>query len=490
MKAFRGTAIAALLLAIVAAIVWWARPEVFSGVTEGAHPKIFSFEKHDMVRVDVLRPDGTQVSLVEQDGRWLIAGTDHPAGRSMVNRVKHQIHGLTARATVVADPKTPELYGLGENAIEVKLTLKSGEVIRFRAGDPNPSGVSYYLQPEGSDVIYTVQKAAVDYYSLTLDEFRERRFSGFDSKDVTRITAVLDLPEATHTLDIEKTGDRSWEQRSPLQIAASDDQVRRLLGRVSALKAREFIPLEGKALGDYGLDSPRADITIHFGSRDPLRVRVGADASSASRHEQLAYVLLDGVDTIFVARSGLLKAYGIDPTALRNRRVVRMRSADVISIDGELMERPDDNLHGTGSVRYAAEQWVWKDGVPVAGSTPKRVARRLAELEVAEFVDDAPGRLARYGLDKPLARVVLKDRHDNERIVLIGDEGEPLLDRDGNERSRRFLSIEGQDPVYLADAGVLSVVRDLVRESGRKRDRDAEKAARLERIETKLEETE
>ena len=195
MKAFRGTAIAALLLAIVAAIVWWARPEVFSGVQEGDPPKIFSFEKHDMVRVDVQRPDGTQVALVERDGRWVIAGTDHPAGRSMVNRVKHQIHGLTARATVVADAKTPELYGLGENAIEVKLTLKSGELIRFRAGDPNPSGVSYYVQPEGSDVIYTVQKAAVDYYSLTLDEFRERRFSGFDSKDVTRITAVLDRLE-------------------------------------------------------------------------------------------------------------------------------------------------------------------------------------------------------------------------------------------------------------------------------------------------------
>jgi hypothetical protein len=489
-KAFRGTAIAAVLLALVVLAVWWARPEVLLEVSEGEHPKIFGFEKHDMVRVDVKRPDGSHIALIEQEGKWVIEGTGHPAGRSMVNRVKHQIHDLTARATVVADPELPELYGLGDNAVQVSLTLKDGRSIRFRAGDPNPSAVSYYVQPEGSETIYTVQKAAVDYYSLTLDEFRERRFSGFDSKDVSRLTAVLALPGAEHTLDIEKTGDRLWEQRQPLEMAASDDQVRRLLGRVSALKARKFIPLKGKALSDYGLDAPRADITIRFASREPLRVRVGKDAPSESRYEELAYVLLDGVDTIFVARRGLLEAFGLDPLELRNRRVVRMRAADVVSIDGELRASPDDDLSGSGGVRFAVEQWVWKDGVPVAGSTPKRVARRLAELEVAQFVDEAPGSLERYGLIQPRARVLLKDRHDNERVVLVGAEGEPLVDKEGNERERRYLTIEGQDPVYLVDAGVLGVVKDLVRESNRKQGRDEEKAARLERIETQPEEPE
>jgi len=487
MKAFRGTAIAAVVFLLVAAVVWVARPDVFTGVQEGEHPKLFSFEKHAMVRVDVHRPDGTHIALVEKDGKWIIEGTDHPAGRSMVNRVKHQIHDLTARATVVSDSQSPSLYGLGANATRVELTLRDGEKILFRTGDPNPSAVSYYIQPEGSDTIFTVQKAAVDYYSLTLDEFRERRFASFDSKDVNRITAVLSLEQAQHTLDIEKTGDRLWEQRSPLQMAASDDQVRRLLGRVSALKAREFIPLKDQALSEYGLDAPRADIQIQFSSRDPLRVRVGGDAHPGNRHEELAYVLVDGVDTVFVARRGLLEAYGQDPSALRNRRVVRMKAADVISIDGELSEVPEDDLHGAGSVRYAAEQWVWKDGVPVAGSTPKRVAQRLAEMEVAEFVDEDPSSPARYGLDAPRARVVLKDRHDNERVVRVGDEGEPFVAADGHKRPRRYVTVEGDPPVYLVDSGVLSVVQDLVRESNRKRDRDAEKAARRERIESVVE---
>ena len=136
------------------------------------------------------------------------------------------------------------------------------------------------------------------------------------------------------------------------------------------------------------------------------------------------------------------------------------------------------------SVRFAAEQWVWKDGVPVSGSTPKRVARRLAELEVDEFIVDEPDGLDLYGLIDPRARVVLKNEDGDERVILIGGHGEPFMDPEGNPRERYYVSVEGEAPVYLVHMGVLEVVRDLVRESKRKTDRDNEKASRRERIES------
>ena len=71
-----------------------------------------------------------------------------------------------------------------------------------------------------------------------------------------------------------------------------------------------------------------------------------------------------------------------------------------------------------------------------------------------------------------------------------GAGGGPVVGKGGHGRERRYLTIEGQDPVYLVEAGVLSGVKDLVRESNRKQGRDEEKAARLERIETQPEEPE
>ena len=259
MKAFKGTLVATVVLVVVGALVWSQRPAVFTpDVVEGT--RIFQFEKHELVRVEVDRPQAERIVLVEQDGGWIIEGSGHQAGRSMVNRVKHQIHDLSARAAVVEAPENPEIFGLGKNAIAVTLTMRDGRRIAFRVGDPNPTSVSYYLQPEGSDAVYTVQKAAVDYYSLTLDEFRERRFATFDSKDVVGFDAVLKLPEADYTLSMTRTGDRLWEMQAPIQMAADHDEARRLLGRISALKAVRFEAKDDALLEAQGITAPRIDM--------------------------------------------------------------------------------------------------------------------------------------------------------------------------------------------------------------------------------------
>ena len=499
MKAFRGTFLALLALVLIGLVVWFLRPTVESPVGE---VRLFDFEKHELVRVEVERSDGSTVALAEKDGQWTIEGTDFTAGRSMVNRVKHQIHDLTSRATVADAPENAELYGLGKNAIHVKLKIRDGRELEFLAGDPNPSSVSYYIQPLPGTTIYTVKKSAVDYYSLTLDEFRERRFAGFDSKDVTAIEADIDVlaggavdpanPDGSMRfvqpkgrLRIELVGEREWQMHEPVEMAANDDRVRKLLGRVSALKASDFVTVaEGGDLRPYGLDAPRADITIRFSSRDPLRLRVGGDGPSDNRFEELAWMMLEGDDTVYLARRGLLEEFTQDTAELRNRRVVRMKATDVASIDVVLRADPaaSKDLVGEAGVRYAADQWVWKDGVPVPGSTPERVARQLAELEVEAFVDDKPKALAAYGLDEPIARAVLADSKGNERVVLVGGEGKGEMDPEGQERPRRYVSIEGTESIYLTDERILSVIEDMVRESNRKLAKDAEKAVRRERI--------
>ncbi len=482
MKAYKGTLIALVMLMFVGGVVWFVKPAALQQDPVG-NPRLFRFEKHELVRVEVRQAVGTDVVLAEQEGVWRIEGTGHQAGRSMVNRVKHQLHDLTARATVVDDPENLSLYGLGKNAIRVALTMRNGEQIEFDVGDPNPTSVSYYIQLAGSGQIYTVKKAAVDYYSLTLDEFRERRFASFDSKDVTALTAELRLPDANHTLDLERVSERKWRLRSPIEMDADHDHARRLMGRVSAMKAVRFVPRD-KDLAQYGLEDPRADIHVRFASREPLRIRVGASVEAERGYDQLAYVLMDEEDTVFVARSGMLEDFSSDPVSFRNRRVVKMLADDVVAIDVVLTKTADDDMSGEGHVRYAAEQWVWQDGVPVSGSTPKRVARRIAEMEVDTFVDDADASLVTYGLVSPRAQIELRDREENVRVVQIGAKGPPVVDPDGNEYPRYYANVVAEKAVYLVSMGVLEVVRDLVRESGRKDKRDQEKAARQERIET------
>jgi hypothetical protein len=102
MKAFRGSLLALVVLLVVGVVVWVVRPAMlFPPPKVESEPRLFEFEKHEMTKAEVTRPDGETIVLSENDGKWTIEGTNFVAGRSMVNRIKHQIHDLSARATVV-----------------------------------------------------------------------------------------------------------------------------------------------------------------------------------------------------------------------------------------------------------------------------------------------------------------------------------------------------------------------------------------------------
>ncbi len=486
MKAFRGTLIAALLLAAVVALVWWLDPAPVQTEpqTEAA---LFRFEKPELVRVQIHRPSGDLVLAETEDGSWIVEGPNWPAARSMVNRVKHQIHDLDARATVIQAPEAAELYGLGQNAIKVELFFRGGEELSFLAGDPNPSAVSFYIQPLSGDAadgtIFTVKKSALDYYSLEPYEFRERRFATHDANDADRIEA--DLPGGQR-LVLQRIGAFQWQLEEPVQYPASREEVRRLLGRVTALKTREFVEDHPEDLAIYGLDEPRAHILLKFASRDPIDLFIGQQAevdASIGRPRTYSYMKLADDFTVYTAPDDLLEDYEIEPEELRLLKFVRMRVGEVTDVVVDLFATPDEDLSGSVVMMYRADKWLWGDGVPVPGSTPSRVALRAAEAKADAIIAESPGKADRYGFNSPRLSIQLTDNSGAVRTLLVGDETEAEIDPEGREHRRFFARCDDHTTVYRVSDGVIDVAEDAVREYQRKAGHDADKEERHRRME-------
>ena len=493
MKAFRGT-LAAALAVLVLGGAWWAlQPAQGPNLTpaqrksEAAAAALFPFEKADLVKVEVVRPDGTLV-LEERDDGWWLANENVRASRSMVSRVKHQLHDLTARATIEQGADDAALYGLGASAIHVTLTMRDGSVTKFDAGDPNPTGVSFYVRRAGDDRVFTVKKSAVDYYSLALDEFRERRFASFDSKDVDALDATL--PDGVH-LAFQRGANGVWDMLAPTKMAADEGAVRGLLGRVSALKAVEFVqtPEAGADLAAYGLDAPRARISLRFSGKPALTLLVGKRTGTTEGDLPLAWAKLEDEPAIYVVRDDLLAEYAADPQSFRLRRIVRVQAHEVTRATVTLSAEGAgaDGSAGTVSIRNEAGTWLWDDGQPVSGSTPERVVARVAEVEAESFVK-AEAKVLR-GFEAPRARVALTLADGATRTLLVGGAGPGrtvTADPDGRGGTRvlpRYHArVEGDADIVLVDDGVLSVCRDLLREYGRKAEGDADLRVRQDRI--------
>jgi hypothetical protein len=480
MKAFRSSLVALTVLLVLLGAWWLVQPTDApnaAGPARDAAVALFPFEKANLLKVEVVRPDGTIVLEERADGWWL-ANENQRASRTMVNRVKHQLHDLTARATVVDATEDGALYGLGDSAIHVMLTMRDGSTVKFDAGDPNPTGVSFYIRKQGDPAIYTVKKSAVDYYSLSLTEFRERRFAGFDSKDVDAIDATVD----GRRLAFQRGGAEAWDMIAPESFAADDGEVRALLGRVTALKAAEFVtdaPTDPKA---HGLDAPRARIAVRFSGRDPLTLLVGARTGQMDGEFALAYMQLEGEPSVYTARDALLDDFRRPVVELRRKAFVGLDPNEVAAITVTFAGKGEDAaLARTVGLRNEADTWLWEDGVPAAGSTPKRVAQRAAGIR-AEAFEAASGSDAAYGFAAPIVRAILRTRDGTVRTLLVGKPAPSAQDDEGAARKRWYARVAEAPEIYEVDDGIVEVARDLSREFGRKSQGDAQKTERHQRI--------
>jgi hypothetical protein len=249
------------------------------------------------------------------------------------------------------------------------------------------------------------------------------------------------------------------------------------------MKAIEFVTEEeGVDLAQYGLDKPRAEITIRFSGRDPLTLLLGARTGKKDGDYDLAYAKLADEPTIYAVRDGLLEDYTADPATFRIKRFARMDPNKLATLEATYTGLGDDaDLSGTVTVKMEADKWLWDDGIPVPGSTPKRLATRAANVNADEFVaENVPD--GDYGFDKPRAKVVMTDLDGQVRTILVGKGAPPVKDPEGHERERFYARAVEFPEVYIIDAGLLDVVKDLMREHGRHARGEEEKDERQERI--------
>ncbi|MFT4626524.1 MAG: hypothetical protein ACI8PZ_005201 [Myxococcota bacterium] len=458
LRRFKGSVVALVVLVLVAVLVWWV-PDPSADEAVYEPPRIFRFEKEDLVGIRIIRSELT-ISLAQDGaGSWRFTDRSWRPSRSMVRRVGHQLHDLSARAEVVSDPEEPARYGLGGQAIRVEVDLRDGSSLSFEAGDPNPTSVSWYMRPLPDGPVFVVKKAALDYYRAELDDFREDKFAFFDASDAVAIEAEVDGRRMT----VERIGEKSWRMGEPVEQLASRDEVRMMLGRVSALKAFGFVADAPTQLSHLGLDPPQHQITIRLASGDAVSLLLGHEIEGSDPPQRYIYRAED--DAVYAARDGLLEAFRKPVEAYRNRVLVGRHEWDVeamdVSLAGELVR-----------IVRTADDWRWPDGSVVQGSTDKRVAGRAAELQAVAF-PDIDGESA--GLGEPWAGVALEFTDGSVAAIALGaafeapgPDGEP-------PRVHRYAQIIGDDAVYAVDSQLPSVIEDLHREYRRKQERDAEK---------------
>jgi hypothetical protein len=216
-----------------------------------------------------------------------------------------------------------------------------------------------------------------------------------EDKDLVEIKAeeVVGLTLTTEEGSlIAERGEAGWRLVSPIQAKGKTSDLDGLVELVDALRVGE--PITGASPATYGLETPKASLTLRRAGGGELRLDVGADSPVGFK----SYVRLDGGEVLVASghpNETLLKPFA----TLRDDAVVQ--GVDPYQITRVRFEQ--DGAESWVAERREDTSWWLSDGRRASADRLTALVERLATLRFETFWEDLSP--AEVGLNPPLAAV-------------------------------------------------------------------------------------
>ena len=223
-------------------------------------------------------------------------------------------------------------------------------------------------------------------------EARKGRVLSVETTDVTAIE--LKRPDGTVKAAREGEG---WQVTEPVKARGDRGAIEETLSTVVTAKMDREIDAAPKALGDFGLDSPSAEIALTLKDGKSIALLLGAKSPTGV----WVYAKERDKPNVFVVGESVLRDATRPVADFRDKTVLAFSRADVTGLE---IVTPTESM----TVEPDGQKWKMTQPTPRAADTESvsGLLERLSAARVKEFVAESPSSLAPYGLDRPVRVVV------------------------------------------------------------------------------------
>ena len=239
-------------------------------------------------------------------------------------------------------------------------------------------------------------------------ESRKGRVFTLEPADVTE----LELKRADSTVKLKRESD-GWQIQAPVNARGDRGAVDETVTSVVTARMDREIEADPKALGDYGLDKPAAEITLRLKDGKQAGLILGAKSPTGV----WVYAREAGKPAVFVVGDSVLRDSTRPVAEFRDKTVLAFEQREVTGLE---IDTRDEKI----ALEQAEGRWklIRPRPLPADTDTVRDFLEKLRAARVKEFAADAPSSLQPYGLDKPV-RIDLQTGRDKDRAtktLLIG----------------------------------------------------------------------
>ena len=157
-------------------------------------------------KIVIEKSDGN-LTIVSEDGKWLINDEKYEANESNVDSMVDYAKNIKAldRVASLSNAASVSKYEFDEdNAIKVTISAGEKELRTFTLGKDATTGIQCYATVNGSNDIYLVDGDYRNVYDKTLDQLRSKTIYTVDAVDISSVSVT---PAGEETWAVSRTGD-------------------------------------------------------------------------------------------------------------------------------------------------------------------------------------------------------------------------------------------------------------------------------------------
>jgi len=376
--------------------------------------RLLPFSPKDVLAI-ILDRGADVIELERWEQGWRIvrpvtAGADGEAVEKFLGYVTDSRND----ADYVMDPDpTPErLKEFGLDNPKVKVTLKAGKELTpytLVFGDRAPTMGVAFARLDGHKPVFRVLAYARAEADKDVFYFRDKTVLGLSPVMVDQLSIVH---AGGTTIRAKLPQDGRWTLEKPVRTRAEHNKVFELIGMFANAEVKEFVSESKSDLASYGLAKPEVELLLwQAGDAEPtVRLAVG----ERSPQKRGYFCAMTGRDGVFVLDEEVIHAIPRDARALRSR--------ELFFFDRDQLKRIEIRLADRATVLVKDMEKDWRrnneSGDKVEFGRVKDLLDELMAVRIKDFIEDDPKNLADYGLDPPVAQVLIWPEHSAMPIHL------------------------------------------------------------------------
>jgi hypothetical protein len=412
----RGLFAAALVLAALAATLYWAnrrqQAEDAARLLRDAPVKILSLNKDDISRVEIKKKGGDDVVLSKIGPQnWKITSPKSLiADQDQISSVLSALSPVDSDGVIEEKANDLNPYGLTEPLLKVSATVKDGKPQNLLIGDDVPTGGSAYAMLEGDPRLFTISSSTKTSLDKGVKDLADKHLLPVDFEKISRVEITGPKLNLAFSSD-----NGQWVIQNPKDVRGDTS---RLEGVVEQLRTATMDPgmtdqEMKKAASSFSSGTPVATVKVtdQSGSQE-LQVRKNKDAY---------YAKTAAMEGAYQVSNGLGEAINKNLDDFREKRLF-----DFAADNPEKIEMHSESK--SYSLTRSGENW-WSDGKKMDVVSVDSFIRAIRLLSATKFVGSgfstSAATLTVTSMDGKRVEKVLISKNGSRYVAKR--ENEPLL---------------------------------------------------------------